>query len=535
MKKKTKKWLSVLLALTLVLSLTAQYVMADAFDSAKTTGTITITNPKEDSTYTAYKVLSATPVDQGEGYNYAVETTFEDAEFFTTHKDDWEAELEKLASGSADFNETPNSVDQLAAQLAAYVKDSTSTTFVTKEITSNATDVDLGYYLILETIGEHSTEAHVATKPILVSVPQVQTKTDNSKDYTYAVTISRKDVDVSINKTAEGGTEDNDKTSQTVDQEYTFTLDMPIPAYGSQYGTNRENVTFKITDTLPTGLDFVSESNGIVIKGSKDGVTFNEIASIPARVVSIIDRTLTVDFSNTNFSTIKECTNLKIEYKAKLNANADVGLFTGETQKPNQNTAELTYSAAPDTTKTVQDTVLTYTGGVKLKKENTNDQPLSGAKFSVYEDQAATGPAMSFLSDITADTRTFVTEVTTDANGYACFYGLGEGTYYIKEIKAPTADYVAPENPIKLVVTFDADTNAFTYTVSGMGIGDGTATTNATVDATTGIGEFTMINYRGFELPETGGMGTILFTAGGIALIGLAAFLFLRSRRKGEE
>lgn len=533
MKKKTKKWLSVLLALTLVLSLTVQYVMAEAFNK-DAQGTLKIENPRPNATYTAYKVLSATPVNQGEGYTYTVTAGFANQDFFKDNAD-WEADLEMLASGSADFNETPNSVDQLAAQLAAYVKESQSVTFDTTSISSTAANVDLGYYLILETIGENSTEAHVATKPILVSVPQVQTKTDNSKDYTYAVKINRKDVDVSINKTAEGETADIDKISKTVDQEYTFTLDMPIPAYGSQYGDNREKVTFKITDTLPPGLELVSESNEIVIKGSSDGATFTEITTIPDGVVSITDRTLTVDFSSANFSTIKNYTNLKIEYKAKLTANADVGIFTGETQKPNQNTASLTYSAAPDTTKTVQDTVLTYTGGVKLKKVNTNDQALSGAEFSIYKAATATaGSEMNFLSDITAGARSFVKTVTTGADGYACFYGLGEGTYYIKETKAPTADYVAPENPIKLVVTFDADTNAFTYTVSGMGIGDGTATTNATVDAA-GIGEFTMINYRGFELPETGGMGTILFTAGGIALIGLAAFLFLRSRRKGEE
>ena len=60
------------------------------------------------------------------------------------------------------------------------------------------------------------------------------------------------------------------------------------------------------------------------------------------------------------------------------------------------------------------------------------------------------------------------------------------------------------------------------------GIADGenaTAGKNGYVSAT-------VENHEGFNLPLTGGMGTLLFTAGGIVLIALAAVLLFAANRK---
>lgn len=524
MKKKTKKWLSVLLALTLVLSLTAQYAVAVEFDNTKTTGTITITNPKEGSTYTAYKVLSATVNDTQNGYEYEVAEGFKTQDFFK--EANWQAKLESLASGSADFNETPNSVDQLAAQLAAYVKiQGLSGT----AITANATTVELGYYLILESFDATTYGPHVATKPILISVPEVKKLATGGKDYIYDRNINPKDTEVTFTKSVA----DNDVTSETVAQEYDFTLTASIPAYGvSQYN---DKPTFTISDQLPDGLDFVKVKSAVVSKGDGNDKTLSDTEY--GKPTTAIDGKIEFDFSDEYFKNIKEYTTLTVTYTANLNSSAEVGTFT-DADKQNINTATLTYSNSTATTATITDQVTTYTGGVVLNKVNTAGEKLSGVTFELRKDNGDSSYSdtddtkISFLD--AKENGALVETITTGDPGTAGFYGLGEGTYFIKET-GNTGGYVVPDDPIKLIVTFDATTKAFSYTVSGMGIGDGSATTNATVDTTTGIGVFTMINYRGFELPETGGMGTILFTAGGIALIGLAAFLFLRSRRKGEE
>lgn len=520
MKKKTKKWLSVLLALTLVLSLTAQYVMAEAFDSAKTTGTITITNPKEGSTYTAYKVLSATA--KNNDYEYTVTNDFAAQDFFK--KTDWQAKLESLASGSNNFNETPNSVDQLAAQLAAYVK---TQNMQGEEITANATTVELGYYLILESFNTTAYGPHVATKPILISVPEVKKLATGGKDYIYDRNINPKDTEVTFTKSVA----DNDVTSETVAQEYDFTLTASIPAYGvSQYN---DQPTFTISDQLPAGLTFVEVKSAVASKD--DGTTAILTDTQYGKPTTATNGQIEFDFSDEYFKNIKEYTTLTVTYTANLNSSAEVGTFT-DADKPNINTATLTYSNSTTTTATITDQVTTYTGGVVLNKVNTAGDKLSGVTFELRKDSGddsyndTDDTKIYFLNAKTGGA--LVETITTGDPGTAGFYGLGEGTYFIKET-GNTGGYVVPDDPIKLIVTFDATTKAFSYTVSGMGIGGDTGADTPTV--TDGIGSFTMTNYREFELPETGGMGTILFTAGGIALIGLAAFLFLRSRRKGEE
>ena len=47
-----------------------------------------------------------------------------------------------------------------------------------------------------------------------------------------------------------------------------------------------------------------------------------------------------------------------------------------------------------------------------------------------------------------------------------------------------------------------------------------------------GIHTETIINKKGIELPTTGGMGTVLFSIAGFALMAGAAFVLLKGRRK---
>ena len=45
----------------------------------------------------------------------------------------------------------------------------------------------------------------------------------------------------------------------------------------------------------------------------------------------------------------------------------------------------------------------------------------------------------------------------------------------------------------------------------------------------------TVVNNPGFDLPKTGGYGTWMFTIGGVALLGAAAFIVIRSRKHKNE
>ena len=45
----------------------------------------------------------------------------------------------------------------------------------------------------------------------------------------------------------------------------------------------------------------------------------------------------------------------------------------------------------------------------------------------------------------------------------------------------------------------------------------------------------TVMNNKGFVLPKTGGYGTWAYTVGGVLLLGAAAFVVLKSRKKEAQ
>jgi LPXTG-motif cell wall-anchored protein len=100
--------------------------------------------------------------------------------------------------------------------------------------------------------------------------------------------------------------------------------------------------------------------------------------------------------------------------------------------------------------------------------------------------------------------------------------GLDEGTYYLTETQAPDG-FNKPNAPVDFVLKDSNNTGAL----------DGADSTSYT----DGYLPKTVQNSKGFTLPTTGGMGTILFTAGGILLMGAAIVLVvvIRKRKTAAE
>ena len=137
-----------------------------------------------------------------------------------------------------------------------------------------------------------------------------------------------------------------------------------------------------------------------------------------------------------------------------------------------------------------------------------------------------------------------ITELTVEDDGSLMIKGLDEGTYILKETKAP-ADHVLPNGQIEIRITDQAN-----------GAADGTIDGNGTEIVRTGVttelyddraGEDVTItgNTRsskvqntssedaGFNLAQTGGMGTMIFTIAGIILMaGAITMVVVISRKK---
>jgi LPXTG-motif cell wall-anchored protein len=129
-------------------------------------------------------------------------------------------------------------------------------------------------------------------------------------------------------------------------------------------------------------------------------------------------------------------------------------------------------------------------------------------------------------------TTPFTVTGTTDQYGNLYFDGLSAGSYTLTEITAPSG-YSLLADPISIVIGWTAPTDltvtnplcTWTYTVNGV--------------ASTSLDQYgrdivTIKNVPSNELPSTGGMGTTLFTIGGLVVMAGAA-LVLVIRRKGTK
>ena len=540
MKKKIQKLVSFLMVCMLMASMMVVNVSAAEAKALPTEGTLTLTEgqagAKADSKFSVYKIMDAKEVAGQDVYEYTYT-----ANFVSFNEKYPVTTVASYASGiEGDYNITGD-IDKLASELENHVKTNSiaadQTMAINQQITLNA-----GYYLVLETTITQGTKQ---TKPILVAVPSASKDESSDKiEYKPDVTVTLKDQPLSTTKTIEESQQaQKDSLAQQVGKEFTFKITQDVPVYDDTY----KNVVFKVTDTMSKGLTFVDGSVTVTAGDTPLNTQDYGFESAPNPDGTTV---LAFDFSkNENgsnyYRSVKDKATVTITYKAKLNKDAD---FTPE---GNENEVYATFGdGSTPATDGTKDFTRNYAGGLKITKKDANDQNklLAGAEFTVYEDDG-TGKNPSDkkaeLVTYTVDSEGKMTvtrneklsaTATTDNNGVVRFEGLGAGTYWIKETKAPTG-YIALKNPIKVVVDVtlpatvtEAGPNdaVFTYTVSGNGINDTLILENGS------IAEFDVQNTKGFTLPTTGGMGTYIFTIGGVLLIGAAVVLFIRSRKKAD-
>ena len=168
------------------------------------------------------------------------------------------------------------------------------------------------------------------------------------------------------------------------------------------------------------------------------------------------------------------------------------------------------------------DSVDLYEGAITLTKTNDYEKEsdkklLAGAGFNVLDKD---GNVLKFVDkgnnnyvlakDQTVTTGV-VTEVVTGANGQLVVKGLDKGKYQFKEVTAPEGYSINETN------------SSATLTITG-----DKATAEFTADAD-------MRDTEVGALPETGGIGTTIFTVGGCAIMVAAAALFFMNKKKHEK
>lgn len=283
-----------------------------------------------------------------------------------------------------------------------------------------------------------------------------------------------------------------DKAVAEIDEDVTWTITPTVPADIATYQK------YVVTDRIADELD-ISGADAVTVTATGASLTKDTDYTI-----DVTDKLVTVDFTATGRALLANASNIKITIVTQINSNAVADFpiknkAVLEYQNSFQTTSKTTESNEPETT----------TGALKIEKVDAadHDTKLAGVEFALTDSE---GNAVNVTYDGTnkiyvVDSASSSNKVTTEADGTIYVKGLAYETYILTETKTNNG-YQLLSAPIEIRVA------------------NGTGNNAVTVE-----------NVKQPDLPLTGGMGTILFTVAGLALIGGGAFFFIRSRKSRKE
>lgn len=333
-------------------------------------------------------------------------------------------------------------------------------------------------------------------------------------------------------------------------------------------------VTWKVTAAVPSNVNKLAKY--ILTDTMSEALTWESVAEANLTIetnpnvelVKDTDYTLTAPADGTEGGTwtieftaagkdklaANKVTSISVTFNTKLNSKATVN------NKGNLNDAGLTYSNGfksddekypdqPDPKdEVIKNEASVYTFGMNIEKVDGKDSrgKLPGAEFDLYlYNGSETNPTEAELKKDGVKVGSY----TTDVNGQIHVNGLKNGTYYLVETKAPTYNVVENgetkiysynllKEPVKVVVAVEYEVKETTTITTDA---NGNVTTNKIeskkyVGGEDNSGNYKVIikNNKGFNLPTTGGFGTLLFSGIGVLLVvaGVGVLLSLKKKNR---
>lgn len=345
------------------------------------------------------------------------------------------------------------------------------------------------------------------------------------------------------------------------DVPYTLTVNVP------------ENVaklkTFTVSDEMNS--DQLVVNNDIVVKGVKVGEAvekkFEEGTEYTLTPTTDTGKSgFTIAFDTKKIAEYAGGT-ITITYTAKLQDKASVG------EVGNVNSADLKYSKKTDIKTTEEDppydihdeaVVYTFKTGILKKGDSADGEPLEHVEFTLYKkvdpqkdkiNEAGTavtfmGADKTILTPAEAKAKKLnvtdgenepkwfaVMPLKTGKDGKAVANGLPNGEYKLVETKTHEGYNLLTE-PVDANLTLDYTTkwdDTKTFDETGKLIKHDYNTTKVmNGDTEYKYAEIVIINRKGFDLPTTGGFGTLLFSGIGVLLVvaGVGVLLSLKKKNR---
>lgn len=570
MKKLVSRFMAVLMAMTMILSMSMT-----AFAAEAPKGTLTVNNTVAGKTLDLYQIFTATK--SGDNVAYTLNSAYEG--FFKNNTRISGSESltgEALSDAAYNYVKTQVGTDgsngaAFAKEIMKWILENTTiveTTHTTATTTAGTTVIDnlaYGYYVVYP-LGATDTSTAPGNETVksvasLVSVTGNDATVNMKSNYP---TVDKKIIPaqsgsgITVGAIVDGSWEGNHQLELDDENDpedtiaphgaadekkagdfgigdtVTYQLTSKVPDM-----TGYTSYTFKFTDTLSKGLDLKAilsvKVGSTELKAGKTGA--NTYALSYDKTNRILTVTLN-DFYNFYKDHVGET--ITVVYTATLNKDAVIGM------NPNTNKAVVEYSNDPksDGTGTSEPSIVkVHTFDFTIFKyylkdqKNQNDKTaLAGAEFELYKANtegtaADTNAKINIIDENNGVYRQATPEeasaagftsakIVSDDDGKVLVKGLKAGTYYLKETKAPDG-YNKLLSDIKIEITAkynDATGELESYSVIYTYNGNSTTVTNN--DKATSP-EVPVENKTGAQLPSTGSKGALMVTLAGIVLFGV--------------
>lgn len=568
MKKLVSRFMAVLMAMTMILSMSMT-----AFAAEAPKGTLTVNNTVAGKTLDLYQIFTATK--NGDNVAYTLNSAYEG---FFQSKISGASTLTGEALSEKAYEYVKTQVGPDGSNGAAFAKDimgwilgntatveATHTTAITTDTTTVINNLDYGYYVVYP-VGATDTSTAPGNETVksvasLVSVTGDDATVNMKSNYP---TVDKKIIPaqsgsgITVGAIVDGSWEGNHQMELDDENDpedtiaphgaadekkagdfgigdtITYQLTSKVPDM-----TGYNSYTFKFSDTLSKGLDLKEvlsvKVGNTTLKAGKTGT------NTYALTYDKTSRNLTVTL-NDFYNSYKNYTGetITVVYTATLNKDAVIGM------NPNTNKAVVEYSNNPTTggTGTSEPSIVdVHTFDFTIYKYYLKDQnnkedktALANAEFELYKanttgDAADTNAKINIVDEgngvyrqATADeakaTGFTSAKIVSDTDGKVQVKGLDAGTYYLRETKAPAGyNKLLSDIKVEIKANYDETTGKLTsysvdYTYNGTKTA-GTAITNKDNSP-----EVAVENKTGAQLPSTGSKGALMVTLAGIVLFG---------------